>query len=143
LINAPHLAKERGLKWVETKTSQTADFTSLISLSATSGKSKLSIAGTLLAKNSPRVVLIDEQPVDVVPEGTLVVYTNVDRPGVIGFIGTLLGENKINIASMQVGRKPSGGEAVTVVNVDSDVPEKVLKQIREFSGITHVRCVKL
>jgi D-3-phosphoglycerate dehydrogenase / 2-oxoglutarate reductase len=143
LINAPHLARERGVKWVETKTSQTEDFTSLITISASTGKTKLSVSGTLLAKNSPRIVMIDEQPVDVVPGGTLVVYTNVDRPGVIGFIGTLLGENKINIASMQVGRKSSGGEAVTVVNVDTDVPEKVLKQIREFSGITHVRCVKL
>ncbi len=143
LINAPHLARERGIKWVETKTSQTEDYTSLITLRAISGKSKIAIAGTLLAKNSPRVVSIDDLSVDVVPEGTMVVYTNIDRPGMIGFIGTLLGKNKINIAAMQVGRKASGGEAVTVVNVDSDVPEEVLRQIREFSGITHVRCVKL
>ena len=73
----------------------------------------------------------------------MVVYTNIDRPGVIGFIGTLLGKNKINIAAMQVGRKQTGGEAVTVVTVDHTVPEPVLKQIREFSGISQVRCVKL
>jgi len=143
LINAPHLARERGLKWTETKTSQAADYTSLISLRALSNKIKISIAGTLLAKNNPRIVSIDDLSVDVVPEGTMVVYTNVDRPGVIGFIGTLLGKNKINIAAMQVGRKASGGEAVTVVNVDTDVPDKVLQEIREFSGITQVRCVKL
>jgi D-3-phosphoglycerate dehydrogenase len=142
-INAPHLARERGVKWTETKTSDVQDYTSVITVRATTTKGKLSIAGTLLAKNSPRIVLIEEQSVDVVPEGVLVVYTNLDRPGVIGFVGTLLGKNKINIAAMQVGRKSSGGEAVTVVNVDCDVPEDVLKQIREFQGITNVRCVKL
>ena len=57
----------------------------------------------------------------------MVIYTNVDKPGVIGYVGTILGKNKINIAAMQVGRKSSGGEAVTVVNVDADVPEAVLK----------------
>jgi D-3-phosphoglycerate dehydrogenase len=142
-VNAPHLAKERGLKYTETKTSEAQDYTSLISIRASSGKTKVSIAGTLLAKNNPRIVLIDDQSVDVSPEGTMVVYTNVDRPGVIGFIGTLLGKNKINIASMQVGRKATGGEAVTVVNVDTNVSESVLKEIRDFQGITHVRCVKL
>ena len=143
LINAPHLARERGLKWKEIKTSQAEDFTSLISLRADSGKSRLSIAGTLLARNNPRIVTIDDLTVDIVPEGTMVVLTNADRPGVIGFIGTVLGKNKINIAAMQVGRKTSGGEAVTIVNVDSAVPEDVLNQIRDFKGITRVRCVNL
>lgn len=143
LINAPHLARERGLKWVETKNSQAEDYTSLITIEASSGKTKLSISGTLLAKNNPRLVAIDGLSVDVDPKGTMVVYTNIDRPGMIGFIGTLLGKNQINIASMQVGRKASGGEAVTVVNVDSDVSKEILQQIREFSGITQVRCVKL
>lgn len=143
LVNAPPLAKERGLQWAETKTSQSEDYTSLISLRVISGKAKLSIAGTLLAKNNPRIVSIDDLSVDVVPEGTMVVFTNQDRPGVIGHIGTVLGKNKINIAAMQVGRKSIGGEAVTVVNVDSSVPEPVLDQIRNFPGISNVKCVKL
>jgi D-3-phosphoglycerate dehydrogenase len=143
VVNAPHLAKERDLKWTETKTNQTADYTSLITLRATSGTSKYSISGTLLAKNSPRIVEIDGLSVDVVPEGTMVIYTNVDKPGVIGYVGTVLGKNSINIAAMQVGRRSSGGEAITVVNVDAVVPEAVLKQIREFQGITLVKSVKL
>jgi len=143
VVNAPYLAKERDVKWTETKTNQTTDYTSLITLRATSGTKKYSISGTLLAKNSPRIVAIDELSVDVVPEGTMVLYTNEDKPGVIGYVGTVLGKNKINIAAMQVGRKSSGGEAITIVNVDADVPETVLKQIREFQGITLVKCVKL
>jgi len=143
VVNAPHLAKERELKWTETKTNQTADYTSLITLRVSSGTKKYSISGTLLAKNSPRIVAIDGLSVDVVPEGTMVLYTNVDKPGVIGYVGTVLGKNKINIAAMQVGRKSTGDEAITVVNVDADVPEAVLKQIREFEGITLVKSVKL
>jgi D-3-phosphoglycerate dehydrogenase len=143
VVNAPHLAKERDLKWTETKTNQTADYTSLITLRVASGSNKYSISGTLLAKNSPRIVAIDGLSLDVVPEGTMVLYTNVDKPGVIGYVGTVLGKNNINIAAMQVGRKSSGGEAITVVNVDADVPEGVLKIIREFEGITLVKCVKL
>ena len=68
---------------------------------------------------------------------------NQDRPGVIGFIGSLLGKNKINIAAMQVGRKARGGEAVTVVNVDSPVPENVLRKIRAFKGISRAKSVHL
>ncbi len=143
VVNAPYLAKERGLKWTETKTSQSADYTSLITLKVSSGKAKFSVAGTLLAKDNPRIVAIDGLSVDVIPEGTMVIYTNIDKPGVIGFVGTILGKNKINIAAMQVGRKPQGGEAVTVVNVDADVPETVLKQIKDFQGITQVKSVKL
>jgi D-3-phosphoglycerate dehydrogenase len=143
MVNAPHLARERGIKWTETKTSESRDYTSLIMIRATVGKNKTSIAGTVIGKNTLRILAIDDLMVDVTPEGTMVVYTNVDRPGMIGFIGTLLGKNSINIAAMQVGRKPGGGEAVTVVNVDSNVPESVLKEIRDFKGITHVRCVKL
>ena len=107
VVNAPHLAKERDVKWTETKTNQTADYTSLITLRATSGKAKYSISGTLLAKNSPRIVAIDGLSVDVVPEGTMVIYTNVDKPGVIGYVGTVLGKNKINIAAH------AGGAQVT------------------------------
>jgi D-3-phosphoglycerate dehydrogenase len=143
VVNAPHLAKERDLKWTESKTNQTADYTSLITLRAKSGDRAYSVSGTLLAKNSPRIVAIDELSVDVVPQGTMVIYTNIDKPGVIGYVGTVLGKNKINIAAMQVGRKISGGEAVTVVSVDTDVPEGVIKQIREFEGITNVKSVKL
>jgi len=143
LVNAPHLAKERGIQWTETKTSQTADFTTLITIQVSSGKETLSVSGTLLAKNSPRIVAIDDLTVDVTPEGYMVIYTNQDKPGVIGYVGTALGKNNVNIAAMQVGRRSQGGEAVTVVNVDAEAPASVLQQIREFPGITQVKSVRL
>ncbi len=143
VVNAPHLAKERGLKWSEIKTSQAADYTSLITLKVSVGDQKFSVSGTILGKSNPRIVAIDGLSVDVIPEGTMVIYTNEDKPGFIGHVGTLLGKSGINIAGMQVGRKPTGGEAITVVNVDEVVPENVLKQLREFPGITQVKSVKL
>ncbi len=143
VVNAPHLAKERDVRWTETKTSQTADYTSLITLKLSSKAGKFSVAGTLLGKNNPRIVAIDDLSVDVNPEGPMVIYHNVDKPGVIGYVGTILGKNKINIAAMQVGRKGKTGEAITVVNVDTDVPDSVLQQIKEFEGVTQVKSVKL
>jgi D-3-phosphoglycerate dehydrogenase len=143
LVNAPHLAKERGLQWSETKTSKTTDFTTLITIDISSDKEKLSVSGTLLGKSSPRIVAIDDLTVDVTPEGYMVIYTNQDKPGVIGHVGTVLGKNNVNIAAMQVGRRSQGGEAVTVVNVDAETPASVLQQIREFPGITQVKSVRL
>lgn len=143
LVNAPHLARERGLAWTETKTSETADYTSLVTIEVSSSKKRLAVSGTLLAKNSPRIVLIDDLTVDMQPEGHLVVYTNQDKPGVIGHVGSVLGKNNINIAAMQVGRRSQGGEAVTIVRVDAEPPASVLQQIREFPGITRVTAVRL
>ena len=88
-------------------------------------------------------VRIDDLNVDVLPEGHLLVFTNIDRPGVVGFIGTVLGENKVNIATFQVGRKAAGGEAVSILNVDSPVSADIVKKIRNFSGITSVWVVDL
>src|SRR6185436_989215 len=108
--------------------------TSLVTLRAVTAKGSLSVSGTLIGKKNPRIVAVDGMSVDVTPEGTLVVYANVDKPGVIGHAGTILGKNQINIAAMQVGRKAIGGEAVTLINVDSIVSDDVLKQIRAIPG---------
>ena len=143
VVNAPHLAKERNVKWTEMKSSSSTDYTSLITLTVSSATSTFSVSGTILGKNNPRIVAIDGQTVDVVPDGAMVIYINIDKPGVIGHVGTVLGKSQINIAGMQVGRRSKNGEAVTVVNVDSDVPEAVLKQIKEFPGITKVKSAKL
>ncbi len=101
------------------------------------------MAATFFSPNLPRLVRIGELAVDVAPEGWLLFMVNTDRPGIIGYVGTVLGKNNINIASMEVGRKIAGGEAVTIINVDSEVPAKVLEEISKFPGITKVKLVKL
>ncbi len=143
-VNAPFLAHERGIKIIESKSSQAEDFANLITVEVATDKSKILIAGTLFSRNEPRIVRIDDFYLDAVPEGYMLFCSNNDKPGAIGYIGTVLGNNNINIAAMQVGRKKTvAGQAVTVINVDSIVPEKVLKEIKKYKNITDIKLVTL
>ncbi len=142
-VNAEPIAMERGIRLQETAVSEAEDFTSLITVKIKTDTGNRSVSGTILTRGTPRIARIDELPVDVIPQGNLLIYTNIDRPGVIGFIGTLLGKNQINIAAFQVGRKSLGGEAVSILNVDSEISKDILKEIKQFSGITNVWTVSL
>ena len=101
------------------------------------------VAGTLFSQRDPRIVRINEFRLEAVPEGYLLIFSNQDVPGVIGRIGTLLGQNQVNIAGMQLGRERPGGRAVSVVNVDEPIPERVLAQIRQFPDIVYAKLVKV
>ncbi|OGR82869.1 MAG: phosphoglycerate dehydrogenase [Elusimicrobia bacterium RIFCSPLOWO2_01_FULL_54_10] len=142
-VNAMPIAKDRGIRLEDASTTDTRDYTALITLKVKTDKQTRSVSGTILTSGKPRIVRIDEMSVDIVPEGHMIIFTNIDQPGVVGFIGTLLGKNNINIAAFQVGRKQAGGEAVSVLNVDSPVPAPVMDEIRGFSGIKNVWMVKI
>jgi len=142
-VNAPLLAKERGIKVKETKTEAVDDYTSLITATVITDKGDLPIAATLFSHKNPRIVSLSGLSVDIVPSGNMLLVSNLDRPGVVGQVGVFLGKNNINIANMQVARKEVGGEAMTIINVDSAVPADVLKQIASFSGVNKVRQVSL
>ncbi|MBI3329459.1 MAG: phosphoglycerate dehydrogenase [Nitrospinae bacterium] len=143
LVNAPHLARERGVKVSETTSSEVEDYTSLISVELKTDKGKAQVAGTLFGKNEPRIVRVDEYRIEAVPSGYMLVFSNQDTPGVIGRIGTILGSNQINIAGMQLGRVAPHGMAVAVVNVDSTIPQPVLDQIRALPNILDAKLVEL
>ncbi len=142
-VNAMLIAKERGILLQDAATSESEDFTALITVKVKTDKQSRSVSGTILARGDSHIVRIDGLSVDIVPEGHMIIFTNIDRPGVVGFIGTLLGKNNINIAAFQVGRRQAGGEAVSILNVDAPVPALVVKEIRNFSGITNVWLVKI
>jgi len=143
-VNAQLIAKERGIKVVEQKTLSTEEFADLLTIKVKTETRQFLVAGTLFGKkNEPRVVKINDNIVDAVPSGFLLILTNVDRPGIIGTLGTILGENKINIAAMTVGRKEVGKHAVTVVNVDSVVPKEVLEKIISLPDIVNCKMVEL
>lgn len=142
-VNALVIAKERGINMIETKTAEVQDFASLISVEVETDKDKNSITGTLFTKVDPRIVKINEFYVDSVPEGNMLVIFNKDVPGIIGTIGSILGDNKINIAGMSFGREAKGGRAITVLNIDSAVPKKVLDEIKRAKNIQEVKLVKL
>ena len=142
-INAPLIAEERGIRVTESKVSKVEDFANLIVVETMTEKGENIVAGTLLGKKEFRLVRIGEFDLDVVPEGYMLLCSNLDKPGVIGKIGTILGNRKINIAAMQVGRKTVGGKALTIINVDCDISKDVLKEIEGISEIVEVKMVNL
>ncbi len=123
-VNAPQVAKERGIEVVESKSRQSDDFQSLVTVTVRDGEESVSVCGTQFGGEEPRIVRIDGHRLDAIPYGQMLVARNYDKPGVIGFIGTVLGENDVNIAGMFNGRATAGGEALTVYNLDDDVPQR-------------------
>ncbi len=143
LVNAPILARGRGIKVVESIIRDSEDFTTLIKLDLITEKTSGSVAGTLFADKEPRIVLIDEYRLEAVPSGNMLVFSNEDTPGVIGRIGTIMGNNDINIAGMQLGRTRPNGMAVAILNIDSPVPKEVLDQIRALPKIVYAKPIEL
>ena len=143
LVNAPYLAKERGIKVRESTISEAADYTSLISVTLKTDQGEHSIAGTLFAKKYPRIVRLDGHEIEVFPAGNLLVFENEDTPGVIGRVGTLLGDNKVNIAQMQLGRSAPNQNAVAVLTIDSPVPDKVMEDLLKLPFIMSAQQLEL
>jgi D-3-phosphoglycerate dehydrogenase len=143
VVNAPYLARERGVRVNETLSSDVEDYSSLITVELTTDKTKHQVAGTLFGKKEPRIVRVDDYRIEAVPSGYMLVFANRDTPGVIGKIGTILGSNQINIAGMQLGRVAPHDMAVAVVNVDSAIPPDILREIRRLPNIVDARLVEL
>jgi D-3-phosphoglycerate dehydrogenase len=142
-VNAPIVAKERGIEVKEVKSSDAGDFTSLVRVRVEAGKVSHQVAGTLYHKKEARVVEIDQFKVEMVPEGHLLFIHNMDRPGVIGMVGNVLGENGINIVRMQCALEKRGGDALLIIGSDTDFPAGVLGQIKSSSNILSVKVATL
>lgn len=136
IINSMHLAKTSEVNVVVTKASKTKGFTNLISvkLIADGGEERV-VAGTLLQGYGERIVQLGKFPVDISPEGHQILISHNDKPGIIGNVGTLLGQSDVNIASMQVGRIVVGGEAIMLLTVDKEVPAEVLVKLAALAEI--------
>ena len=142
-VNAALLAKERGIKVIEAKSTQSEDYANLIASIVRTERGVVEVDGSLLTRREARIVRINEFYVEVLPHGQMVLIRTADRPGFIGTIGTILGQHGINIAHMNFGRTKPGGEALNVFNVDSPVPPAVVKEIQAVPKVTDVRLVKL
>jgi D-3-phosphoglycerate dehydrogenase len=137
-INAPVVAKERGIKVVESKSSEVKDYTSMISVTIKTGKEKTTVAGTIFGRQEPRIVRINQFTVEVIPEGRMLVMFNEDKPGVIGNIGTTLGDNGINISRLYLGREQIDGKAMVVLNTDNVVPPDVMGKLQKLPHVVEV-----
>lgn len=143
-ISAPALANERGIRTSDSADPATKEgYRQLMSVTAVTDKGPFSVGGAMLSPHEPRLVRFGNLSVEVRPQGKMIVLTNKDRPGVIGRIGVLLGENNINIADMRVGRQSPKGEAVMVLTVDEEVGPEMRRKLEKIEGITSVRWVKL
>ena len=142
-VNAPVIAKERGIEVKEIKSGDAGDYHSIIALRIKAKDKESYVAGTLFSKKDPRIVLIDNFKVEIVPEGELLLIYNNDKPGVIGNIGTLLGKNNINIARMHFGRETSGGMAISVVSIDTSPVPEIIEQIKGLPNILSVKHISL
>ena len=137
-VNARLIAAGRGIKIVERRGHAHGSYTSLITLRVQGHE----LAGTVLM-DEPRVVRIDGFRVDLVPDGRFLVSRHEDRPGVVGRVGTILGEHDVNIASMLVGRDAPRGRAMMILAVDDPVAESVLDRLRDVDGMADLHYVEL
>jgi D-3-phosphoglycerate dehydrogenase / 2-oxoglutarate reductase len=143
LVNARHLAQQRGLDIVETRSSTPEHYTSLVRVTVNTRAGATSVAG-VISDGRPNVVQIDNFELHLPPTpGYLLVTQHDDRPGMIGLVGTLLGEADINISSMQVGRKTRRGNALMILSVDEPVPSEVVERIRQVASVAAINVIKL
>jgi len=141
-VNAPRAAQDLGLKVTEKKSTDVGEFTDLITVEATKGELKYEVAATVFGTR-PRIVRINGHSLEASPEGILMIVENKDRPGMMGWIGTLLAKHKINIGSMSLSRGAEGGYALSVYNLDSLPTPETIKEIEADSGILSVRVAQL
>jgi len=142
-VNAERIAQERGIGVTESKTSTAEDFQNLVTVTVSDSDSEISVSGTQFAGGDPRIVRIDGYRVDAVPHGHMLVARNADVPGVIGLIGTVLGDAGVNIAGMYNGRETIGGEALTVYNLDDPVPDDVIQRLLDDERIMEITEISL
>lgn len=135
IVNAPVIAENRGISISETKSSASEDYANLVMAKLYRAEGTRTVGGTVIAKGEPRIIYIDGYRVDFVPEGVVLITSHIDKPGMIGKVGTILGEKDINIAGMHVGRVEKRGKAVMVLSVDETIPPDVLKDIKGVDGI--------
>src|ERR1043166_13233 len=143
IVNAELLARERGIDIVEQLSPKKGDFSTLVHAEVVTDKKPYVAAGTLFGNQFLRVVQIGPYRFDTYIDGILLVFTHHDVPGLIGYIGTIFGKHNVNIAQMTVGRQQPGGEAIAVLNLDSDPPEEAIKEVRSHPQISSLCVVKL
>ncbi len=142
-INSLDIAKERGIDVQQVHSNKEEEFVNCITLELVTDKETLTVWGTLSGNKKPRIVRINNVYVEAVPSGDILFIRNNDVPGIVGKVGTALGDAKINIAYITFGREKEGAMAVSVVNVDGEVPNAVIDDLKKTKGILFVKMLKV
>ena len=143
LVNAQLVARGRGLRISERKTPDAAPYTSRLEVAVETERGEAHVAGTIVNRR-PHIVQIGEFPIDLVPtRGYMLLTRHQDRPGMIGKVGTILGEADVNISAMQVGREAPRGEALMILSVDDPVSPDVIARLRAVENVNTIRVIQL
>lgn len=145
IVNADLLAKERGIEIKEELSNETGDFSTLVSATVSTDNGEYTAAGTIFGKQFLRLVRLDQFHLDAYLDGLLLLYRHIDRPGVIGYIGTVCGQHNVNIAHMALGRERNepGGDAIAVLNLDNEPDAATLTEVAKNQAVTGVELIKL
>lgn len=141
-INAPYVAKERGIDVLESKQASYGKLNDLVVIRVKTDKETKTLGGTVFGDNVGRVLIYDDYHLDLIGEGTFLYFQNMDTPGMIGKVGTILGKAEINIADFELSRVEDG-TAIGFVRVDSKIPQHVLKEILAIEGMKEAKVVTL
>lgn len=142
-VNALGVAKERGINVQEILSTREEEFVNLINVEVVTDQETFTVWGTLSGNQQPRIVKVNKVYVEAIPDGYMLFINNNDKPGIVGAVGTILGEENINIASITFGREMPGGLAVSVVNIDGEVAEKAIDKIRKTQNVLFVKLLKV
>lgn len=139
-VNAPGMAKQRNIKVKEVKNKEAANFANLIKVTVVAADKTACVQGTLFGEEG-RIVMIDDYRVDVDPHARILICPHINRPGIIGTIGSLMGAAGINISGMQVGKTEVSGTNIMVLTIDNDIPANILAKVTEVDGIFGAKLV--
>lgn len=142
-VNAPYYAREMGIGLSDRKDDYTGNYSQLITVEYETDKEKRRISGTVFGSNAIRIVQIDDYRVEIEPTGYMLLYLNIDRPGMLASVGSVLAKANINIAGLSLGRKAIGEEALTIIDLDNDVPSSVVAEIAKIDGVINPKLVKV
>ncbi len=142
MVNAPFMAKERGLDVREVRHDREGVYHTLVRVSVATSEGERSVAGTLFGDQNPRLVELFGIKVEADLAGHMLYVVNEDAPGFIGRIGTALGNAGVNIGTFHLGRRDAGGEAVLLLSVDSPVPEALLQELCRLPGVRKVKALR-
>ncbi len=142
IVSAPLKAKELGIAISETKREKAADYQTLVRVTVKTPAGEINLAGTVFGGEHPRIIDINGVPAEAAIGKEMLYILNLDQPGLIGAVGTILGENKINIADFNLGRIPGKNKAVALISVDDPITEKVIAAIGRLSQVERVQALK-
>ncbi|MGH7932088.1 MAG: ACT domain-containing protein, partial [Candidatus Binataceae bacterium] len=142
-VNAPYIARERGITVAETRSRETTDYINTLTIAVRTPGGMHEVTGAVFGNRALRLIRIDGYRIEAATDGYFLVLHNRDVPGVVGAVGTMLGQAGINIAGLELGRDRAGGTALSLVEIDGPVPAAVLEQLKTIPAITAAAMIKL